>query len=146
MATSFDTIIDLAMVTIKDYKIDNLAKLDPNTLETYLDGFLVRAIPKFNNCLQPLDYDFSTREFSSTFTYLENEILACLFGIEWFTSVVQDVTQFQGKLSNREFKTYSEAENLKQKREYLDVSREKVSQLIVDYQCSIDNLKTLLSW
>ncbi len=146
MATSFDTIIDLGLVTIQDYKINNLAHLDPNSLEIRLDGYLLRAIPKFTQCLQSLSYNSGTREFDSDFTYIEQEILACLYNIEWLTSVTQDVTQFQGKMSNREFKTHAEDANLKAKLTALDLMREKVNQLMVDYQLSPSNFKTLLNW
>ena len=64
----------------------------------------------------------------------EKNILADLMVIEWFTSKIQDVTQFQGSLSTREFKKFSEANNLKVKSEYKNRLIENVEQAITDYQ------------
>ena len=52
----------------------------------------------------------------------------------WFSGKINDVTQFQGHLNNKEFKAHSEAANLKEKSEYLDRLREKINQDEVDYQ------------
>ena len=133
MATSFDTIEDLFLISVRDYRIDALAS-NQTVLQQYLDGFLIKAVPNFTACLQDLSYDSVARTFASTFTNLENEILANLMEVEWFKSDVNDVTQINLHLMNREFKLNSENENLKQKSEYLDRAREKAHQLATEYQ------------
>ena len=133
MATSFDTIEDLFLISVRDYRIDALAS-NQTVLQQYLDGFLIKAVPNFTACLQDLSYDSVTRTFTSTFTNLENEILANLMEVEWFKNDVNDVTQINLHLMNREFKLNSENENLKQKSEYLDRAREKAHQLATEYQ------------
>lgn len=133
MATSFDTIENLFLVSIRDYRIDALAS-DAAVLQAYLDGFLFKAVPHFTECLQDLSYDSTARTFTSTFTNLENEILASLMEVEWARNSVNDVTQINLHLMNREFKLNSENENLKQKSEYLDRAREKAHQLATEYQ------------
>lgn len=133
MATSFDTIEDLFLISVRDYRIDALAS-NQTVLQQYLDGFLIKAVPNFTACLQDLSYDSVARTFASTFTNLENEILASLMEVEWFKSDVNDVTQINLHLMNREFKLNSENENLKQKSEYLDRAREKAHQLATEYQ------------
>ncbi len=138
--TSFYTIEDLALIEMQDYRIDNLAATNTHSLEIYLDGLLVRAIPKFVQCLQPLTYSLQNREFDSDLTILEQEILAQFVAMSWMEQVINDITQMNAKLSNREYKTYSEAENLKQKSEYFDRMREKANQLAIDYQ--IQNLSS----
>ena len=114
MSTAFDTIEDLALITIRDYRIDALAS-DATVLQTYLDGFLIKAVPNFTECVNDLTYDTTARTFTSTFTNLEIEILANLMEIEWFKNDVQDITQVNLHLMNKEFKLNSENENLKQK-------------------------------
>ena len=133
MATSFDTIEDLFLISVRDYRIDALAS-NQTVLQQYLDGFLIKAVPNFTACLQDLSYDSVTRTFTSTFTNLENEILANLMEVEWFKNDVNDVTQINLHLMNHEFKLNSENENLKQKSEYLDRAREKAHQLATEYQ------------
>ena len=132
--TTFDDIEDLALVTIRDYKIDNLATSDPTAFQTYMDSFLVSAVPKFTSCLQSLDYSLATRTFSSILSNIEQDILANLLVVEWMTAETQNVTQFNLHLQNREYKVYAESENLKQKSEYLDRAREKAHQLATEYQ------------
>ena len=133
MSTAFDTIEDLALITIRDYRIDALAS-DATVLQTYLDGFLIKAVPNFTECVSDLTYDITARTFTSTFTNLEIEILANLMEIEWFKNDVQDITQVNLHLMNKEYKLNSENENLKQKSEYLGRLREKAHQLANEYQ------------
>lgn len=133
MATSFDIIEDLFLISVRDYRIDALTS-NQTVLQQYLDGFLIKAVPNFTACLQDLSYDATARSFTSTFTNLENEILANLMEVEWFKNDVNDVTQINLHLMNREFKLNSENENLKQKSEYLDRAREKAHQLSTEYQ------------
>lgn len=133
MATTFNDIIDMALITIKDYKLDELYSTSQANFETITEGFLLRGLPKFNTCRQSLDYDLNTKSFVSTFTPLEISILSDLWVEEWFEYQVNNVTQFNGKMTTNDFKHYSEAENLKQKSEYLDKLREKRSQEMTNY-------------
>lgn len=133
MATSFDDIEDLALIEIQDYRIDGLSN-DIEAFHTYLDGFVVKAVPHFTNCLQSLSYDLDSREFDKDLSNTEQEILACYVVEMWLKQVTQDITQMNLHMTNKEFKVYSEAENLKQKSEHLDRTREKVKQLSVEYQ------------
>lgn len=133
MATSFDEIIDMALVTIQDYKLNSLYATNPQDFETITTSFLKKGLPEFYNCKNSLAYDATNRVFVSTLTPLEISILSDLWVYEWFSWHVQNVTQFEGKMTPSDFKHFSEAENLKQKSEYLDRLREKHSQKMVDY-------------
>ena len=46
---------------------------------------------------------------------------------------VQDILQIQNNIQDHDFKTYSQAQNLKEKRDYLNNKKEEVSQLLIDY-------------
>ena len=131
--TSFDTIIDLAMATIQDYKLNNLYDSSQDDFATITNAFLIRGLPEFTNCKSSLAYDINQYAFLADLSPLEISILADLWVYEWFNWHVQNVTQFQGKMSPSDFKHYSEAENLKQKSEYMDKIREKFNQKMVDY-------------
>lgn len=139
--TSFDEIIDLAMITIRDYGLDNLIRLNPEIFKQYMDGLLIKAVPKFVGCLQSLTYDLSERVFISQLTHKEKDILSDLIVEVWLKTKINDATQIQLKMTNREFKTHSEAQNLREKSEYLFKIREKYKQDIVDYQ--LENLNKL---
>ena len=74
--------------------------------------------------------------FDNVLSEQEINILSSIMVYNWFSRNINDVTQFQGHLNNKEFKSHSEAQNLKEKSEYLDRLREKYSQDITDYQLS----------
>ena len=135
MATSFDEIIDLGIVTVDDYKLVKLWQQNEDGFKQFCDGFLIRAIPNFFRCNNNLSYNSIDRQFNDTLTSAEISILADLWAIEWFTRETQNSAQFQLKLKNSgSFNFHSEAQNLKEKSVYLDKLREKVSQKITDYQ------------
>jgi len=131
MATSFTEIYDLFLMNIKDYKLDNLYATSTPNFETYLKGFLIRAIPSFRNCASGLDY--SGDSFTTTKTLTEKLILSNIMVQEWFLKEVHNVTQFNILLSDTDFKRYAEANNLKSKADYSNMIREKISQLQTDY-------------
>lgn len=135
--TSFNDVIDLALVTVDDYKLVKLIQQSEEEFLEYCDGFLIRAIPNFFQCRQSLDYDLNNRVFESDLTPVEISILADFWAIEWLTKEVQNSAQFQLKLKvNNAFTFNSEAQNLKEKTSWLDRLRERVWQKIVDYQVS----------
>ena len=134
--TSFDKVIDLALVTVDDYKFIKAMNLGEVVFNKHCDGFLVSAIPNFLNCKQSLDYNLETREFVSDLTNMEISILADLWIIEWFEKETQDSTKINALLqpSGGGFKTHAASQNLKEKSAYLDTLREKVSQkMLNDY-------------
>lgn len=142
--TNFMDVYNYALTVVKDYKLDKLAKSDYESFLLYLEGILVNAIPEFDGCLKSLEYEYQEIQvnedkkripfFIETLDNKEKSILGKLMVICWFTGKIQDVTQFQGSLSTREFKKFSEANNLKQKSVYLDGLITKCEQEITDYQ------------
>ncbi|MBQ0141305.1 MAG: hypothetical protein KBT06_00645 [Prevotellaceae bacterium] len=134
MATQFSEIYDLALVVIRDYKLENLYRVDEEAFYVYLQGFLINAIPEFTGCHQSLEYSIDSSSFVSDLTYQEKSILAKFMVIKWLEKEINDITQINLHLQGRDFKMNSEASNLKEKSEYLDRLREKVNQSITDYQ------------
>lgn len=134
MGTRFEEVINMALISIQDYKLDKLYRKDPDAFEEITQGFLLRGLPEFYSCRHSLDYDMTTKEFRETLTNMEISILADLWVYQWFDWHVNQVTQWELKMTPSDFKHYSEAENLKQKMEYKDRQREKFNQKIVDYQ------------
>lgn len=134
MGTPFDTVYDRALTTIRDYKLDKLAKADYESFILYWQSILEISVPDFTSCFTSLDYDITARAFNENLSNKEINILAKIMVAGWFTGQVQDVVQFQLHLSNQEFKHYAEGQNLKEKSEYLDRLREKYNQDMVDYE------------
>ena len=48
--TSFDEIIDIALVKVDDYKIMEAYNQSQDVFKQYCDGFLINAIPNFFQC------------------------------------------------------------------------------------------------
>lgn len=144
MGTLFEKVYDRALIIIEDYRLDALARNDYKAFLFHLQGILERSIPYFTPCntdlsyskfLDPIDNE-EKMAFDNVLSEQEINILSSIMVYNWFSRKINDVTQFQGHLNNKEFKSHSEAQNLKEKSEYLDRLREKYSQDITDYQLS----------
>jgi hypothetical protein len=147
--TPFSNIYDKALVVIQDYKLDNLANKDYASFLLFMKGLLENGIDLFNGTLSDLswtdrkevEHDADGNEivyddsyFNADLTSKEQSIIAMLVVYKWFEREMQDVRQFNNHLQTRDFKVYSEANNLKQKSEYADKLREKYLYEIQQYQ------------
>lgn len=139
MGTPFSTIYDLALVVIRDYRLNHLYENDQDAFNLFMQGLTVKSIPKFTNCLQKLDYIVESEaeefepHFVATLNNKEIDIMADLVAITWFETNINDATQVNLRLQGRDKKTESSASNLKEKSEYFDRLREKVKQDMNDY-------------
>jgi hypothetical protein len=94
--TTFTEIIDLAVTTFKDYRLDQLYNISEIDFTTYMESFVVKGIPKFYECKQAIqNADLTTGTFPVVLTLTEKVILSDLTVIEWMTSKILDVTQMQ---------------------------------------------------
>ena len=119
---------------VKDYQLDKLYQVGSTPFNDYLEGFLLKAIPNFYNCVKDLDdRDSVNSAFNSTLTSLEKDILADLMTYAWFQKEINDVTQFNLTLSDTDFKHFSEAQNLREKSERADRLREQYEQKMTVY-------------
>ena len=133
--TSFDEIIDLALVTVNDYRLSKLAEQGEEKFNTYVDGFLISSIPYFPECRQSLDFDAEQRQFESDLTNLEKSILANLWVIQWYARDNQTYALYRQHLqSASSFKNHSESQNLKENSIYLDKLREELDRQKISYQ------------
>ena len=187
MNTSYDDIIDLALISIEDYRLNIIANqyvtegnynlilsstdydnyvtscstsnpiiqavtqsvynsirnasyasyndyvdASESAFKTIMDGFLIRAIPNFDNCTKDLsDRDDVTRTFNVSLSDQEKGILADYVALMWLDKEINDARQIIGMLqNNNESHRYSEANNMNAKRErrmqiYEDVGQKK---------------------
>jgi hypothetical protein len=134
MATKFDKIYDLALTEIRDYKIDKIYSMSPLDFESYMRGFLNRAIPKFTNCQKDLsDINEINQEFNGDLTLVEQNILANWVIVSWLSREINDVSQINLSMNDGDFKRYAEGQNLKEKTEHHNKLREMVNQDMLDY-------------
>jgi hypothetical protein len=133
MATSLSEIYDLFMQTVTDYRLIDLFNTSQADFENYLEAWLISAITDFNICDQDLTYDDSTKIFTLTLNVPNKVILARLMMKYWLLKAVNDVTQFNLHVTDRDYKVASEAQNLREKVAYLNIVKEDCSQLLIDY-------------
>lgn len=133
--TSFDDVIDLALVTVNDYRLSKLITQGVADFNTYVDGFLISAIPFFPECKQDLSYNLDERTFNVDLTLLEKSILANLWVIQWYSRDNQTYALYRQHLqAASSFKNHSESQNLKENSAYLDKLREELDRQKVAYQ------------
>lgn len=127
MGTSFETVIDSAVITIRDYKLDKLFKEDEESFIEVMTAYLVRAIPKFApSCNKSLDYNIGTKEFVEDLDICEVDILADWTGYMWALDVHQDVLELKASLNNSDFKKLEAPAMLKARTAYLEYIRRKI--------------------
>lgn len=135
MATSYDEIYDLFLVSVRDYNLDNLFAATPTAFNNYLEGFLIKAIPNFYNCSKDLeDRNDSTQTFNITLTTQEKVILSNIMVYEWIAKEIQDINQMNLALNDTDFKRYSEAQNLTAKSKHQSIIRETYTQQMTAYE------------
>lgn len=133
--TSFDDVIDLALVEINDYRLNKLYGKGEEDFNTYVDGILITAIPLFKNCKKVLSYDIEERTFTLELSSLEITILAKLWVLQWYRKDNQTYALYRQHLQNSgSFKNHSESQNLKENSTYADKLAEDIDRLMVAYQ------------
>src|SRR5690606_38777042 len=134
MATPYSEVFDLFLASIQDYRINRLYEKSVEDMENYLIPFLIKAITNFRKCKTDLeDRDDENRIFNQTLSTDEKVILSNLMMVEWLTKEVNDILQMRLYLQDTDFKTYSQANNLREKRELLTTMKEMVDKQIVQY-------------
>lgn len=142
MPTSFDEIIDLALITIDDYKLRKLYDLSSEQFQTYCDGFLISAIPNFYRCRHSLEFIESDRTFVEDLSLLEKKILADLYGIEWARNELQNAAQLRLKLQvPSSFKNHSSAQHIKELSSYIRTLEIDVDLKFTNYE--LQNIEAL---
>jgi len=124
----------LFLASIQDYRINKLYNQSVEQMENYLMPFLIKAITNFRKCKTDLeDRDDTNKVFNQTLSTDEKVILSNLMIVEWLTKEVNDILSLRNFLQDTDFKTYSQANNLKEKRELLTTMKEMVDKQIVQY-------------
>ena len=135
MATSFDSIIDMALIIIRDYKLDALYQEDAESFKLVLQGYMLKGLPKFiPSCVDSLSYNLQNRTFDRELEDVEIDIISDWTVIMWYTDQINDVLEFKEPLSDVDFKRLATGQNLKPRQNYLAELRRKVKQDATNYQ------------
>lgn len=146
---TFKNILDRVYTTLfTDYKLDNLIQVDEQAFYNFLGGFLINSTDMFNGCLTDLSYHpvvetvekdgqlitVTNYVFDNELSSKEIYILSLGVALNWYRKQLDDVTQFRLHLSNKDFKSYSEQQNLQRRLERLGAMEENLSEEIQQYQ------------
>lgn len=131
--THASEVFDIFMSQITDYRLIELFNSSVTDFENYLQSWLIMAINEFTVCNQDLSFDTTTKLFTLTLSNQNKFVLATLMMKWWLNKAVNDITQLNLHVTDRDFKTFSEAQNLREKVSNLNVIKEQCSQLLMDY-------------
>lgn len=144
--TLFDDIYDLALVSFKDWRLDKLYALDLASFNLTMQGFLLKAIPKFTDANVNLyDYDLTLKQFNETLDLDTQVILSNFLVLEWFESQINDARTVNLLLNSTDFKTNSEANNMKEKSNTRDKFREMNERALTNYSLKNVDWSKLIS-
>lgn len=139
--TSYDDILDLALVSIEDYHLNRLSVDSPKDFNIVLEGFMVRGLANFENCKHDLsNRNDEERVFNFELSEIEKSILADYTVIAWLDKEINDVRQITGMMqNNKEAHRYSEANNLNAKINRRNQLTEEVATKKTTYSFSKSN-------
>ena len=137
MGTPLSDVYDLFIQTITDYRLIALYQSSPTNFETFLEAWLIFSINEFDNiCDQSLEFSSTTKMFTEELSSKNKVMLAKLMTKFWMEKLVRDVTQMNLHITDRDFKTASEAQNLEKKTNHLIMLKEECAQMLLDYAYS----------
>jgi hypothetical protein len=146
MATPFENIYDLALVSFRDWTLDKLYDVDPASFESLMQGLLLKAIPNFADCQNDLYvYSLTTKEFTANLDLDEQVILSNYLVLEWMESQINDKRQQGLLLGDNDFKHSSEATVANAKTNTRDKFREENERKRYRYALKNTNWDNLIS-
>lgn len=142
MGTAFEEVYDFFMTLVGDYRLISLFNSSQTDFNTYLSAWLIQAIPQFSNCDQSLAY--SNSAFTATLTQKNINILTLLMKKLWLEKEIDNILQMNNLVQDRDFKTFSQGQNMKAKQDRYNMMKEEVSQQLVEY--GLNNSVDWASW
>lgn len=139
MGTTLSDVMDLFLSSIADYKLDTIySSSGSNVLNQYCEPWLLRGIDQFyTTCSQSLTYTpisgSADGEFAETLTMENQLILSDFMGLFWLQKGIQDLRSLNNFIQDRDFKSFSPAQNITARTANYNSKREELSQRLVSY-------------
>jgi hypothetical protein len=138
LGTSLTEIADLFLSSVSDYRLDTIYTTSGSiVLNTYLEPWLLTSIDMFDVCDQDLTYTILSGSvdgyFDQSLTQRNKNMLGQIMVIPWLQKGVQDIRQMENFIQDHDFKSWSPAQNLKARQDYISAKKEEISQKLVDY-------------
>ena len=135
MTTTLDEVCDLFLSRQSDSRLTALYTASgSSTLNTYLEPHLLDAIDDFATlCDQALVYSTSTQSFSVVLTSKNKNLLSLIMVKYYFAKQLRDIDQMRLHVTDRDFRTFAEANNVKSKLDVYNAICEEISNKLVSY-------------
>ena len=138
MTTLSSTLFDFFLTSVNDYKLDNIYQTSGSLiLDQYLEPWLLNSIVEFDICDQDLSYTVSAGSsegyFDVTLTNKNQFMLVQIMSKYWLQKEIQDVLQMNNILQDRDYRVYSQANNLKAKQDFYTMKKEEIDKRLSDY-------------
>ena len=134
MATGENILLGYGIVSINNIPFEvaynDLRK--KKSVKEMLDFYSVdEIVAELSKNIKEVDID--AKEFLVSLDIEEKDIISDFMILSWMDWVINDITQMNLNLNDNDFKHFAEERNLKEKSEYADRWREKVTQETVNY-------------
>lgn len=131
MATPFTDIYSVFLSKVRDF---SFLRLTQEEAEEDFQQWLISATTKFKRCKSNLkDRDLELKQFNSTLSDDEVEILSVLMVTEYLSSILITSDLLKPVITDADFKIYSQANQIKEISNLRKDLRKEVNQLIIDY-------------
>ena len=132
-------IFDFFLTSVNDYKLTAIYQASGSlVLDTYMEPWLLNSIVEFDICDQDLSYTVSSGSAEGSFDAdLTNKNIFMLSQIMtkyWLQKNLNDILQMNNILQDRDYKVYSQANNIKAKQDYYVMKCEEISQRLTNYE------------
>jgi hypothetical protein len=141
MATPFSYVYNRMLSKIENLE---LLKETDEVITQILLPFLRSSIVKFKKCTTKLTRDETMQIFTEELSDEEQEILAQLMTVEYLTPKLNTSDLLEQKLSSKDYKIYSQANQIKEIRELRDTMKKEAQTLMTKYSYSsysLDDMK-----
>lgn len=129
--TPYSNIYDRFLQKITDY---TFAKREQSEIEIDLEGYLNSAISNFKRCKKDLSLRDSTlKSFTIDLFDDEQEIISILMVVEYLSPKLNDAKILKQQLSNSDYKTYSQANQIAAIKSIRDGYQSEVERKIIRY-------------
>lgn len=140
MATPYSVFDNRFLNKITD---DLLLTMTDENLEKTIDMYRNSASVRFKQCNKFISQNDELRQYDSTFTDEEIEIVANLMVLEWLRQRINSIELLKQSMSTKDYKTFSNANLLDSLINLRKQTLADVDRLIVSYTYSENNLSNL---
>ena len=141
MGTPYEDVYSRFLSNITDY---SLADMFTGDLETLMFGYMISSITDFESCKKDLQLrDDDVQEFGEDLDDKEIEILALLMVSRWIRPKLYTADLMKQSLPSRDYRSYSQANHIKELREMYKEARQDANRQITNYSYTRNDIEDL---